>query len=147
MQAKLIRRGARSIPGVPIVYVKRSVMIIEPMSAPSESTREGVEKSKFRAGMQEERPSSLGKRKRKTGVTASGTKRAKGPNPLSIKRPKRRVNEGKMEEGKRKGQGETQFVGEDKGQDRAEPSARPRRRRRHHKSSGTGGDGHDVDDE
>src|SRR5215471_11906793 len=46
-----LRRGARAIPGVPIIYVKRSVMVLEPMSVPSEGVRVGLERGKFRTGV------------------------------------------------------------------------------------------------
>ncbi|KAJ6105515.1 hypothetical protein N7512_009032 [Penicillium capsulatum] len=97
-RAKSLRIRARSIPGVPIIYVKRSVMVLEPMSTPSEAIRDGVELSKLRAGLDAE--PSLGKRKREApaeGVAApekkkiSGLKKAKGPNPLSMKKSKKKA--------------------------------------------------------
>ncbi|KAJ5141167.1 uncharacterized protein N7443_010863 [Penicillium atrosanguineum] len=88
-RAKTLRVHARSIPGVPIIYVKRSVMVLEPMSTPSENIRDGVERGKFRAGLDDP---SLGKRKREDEaeplVKIPGLKKAKGPNPLSVKKAK-----------------------------------------------------------
>lgn len=102
-----LRERARMIPGVPIVYVKRSVMILEEMSAASERWIRRKEKEKLREGI-------LGKRKRVTdgledseteeqndmqrertrainGGTRRGMRKAKGPNPLSVKKKKVRM--------------------------------------------------------
>lgn len=94
-----IKQGARNIPGVPIIYVKRSVMILEPLSGPSERVRQGVEKGKLRAGVIST-ADATGKRKRDDGDEESENevkeekkkrKKAKGaggPNPLSVKKSK-----------------------------------------------------------
>ena len=96
-----VRERARMIPGVPIVYVKRSVMILEELSGASEAVRRRGEKDKFSEGL-------IGldrKRKRgegdgdsededlaledgNTGPKVRGAVRAKGPNPLSVKKKK-----------------------------------------------------------
>ncbi|KAK5678380.1 hypothetical protein LTS12_029410, partial [Elasticomyces elasticus] len=105
-RAKALRNHTRAIPGVPIVYVKRSVMVLEPLSTQSEGVRDGFEKGKFRAGLDD---SSLGKRKRDgadggaasapakdAGADAEKPKKkrkdktTKGPNPLSVRKPKKR---------------------------------------------------------
>lgn len=90
-RASALRGKARSIPGVPIVYVKRSVMILEPISAHSEKVRLGVEKNKFKTGLAST-DSAVGKRKRDEDEPKSerGVKRAKAPNPLSVRKPKKR---------------------------------------------------------
>ncbi|ETN42245.1 uncharacterized protein HMPREF1541_04186 [Cyphellophora europaea CBS 101466] len=107
-----LRERARLIPGVPIIYVKRSVMILEELSASSEATRRGDERAKFKEGLV--LPNA---RKRKRGETeddevedevlkqllkeeeeevqrptARGLGRAKGPNPLSVRKKKVRVS-------------------------------------------------------
>lgn len=96
-----IKHGARAIPGVPIIYVKRSVMILEPMSGPSESVRDGVEKVKLRSGVvstggvtgkrkrdgDEDAGEDEGKEEEKKKKKKKG-KGAGGPNPLSVKKPK-----------------------------------------------------------
>jgi U3 small nucleolar RNA-associated protein 23 len=84
-----LRRDARSIPGVPIIYVKRSVMVLEPMSGATENVREGFERGKLKTGV----TSLTGKRKRDEEDPAPKTakvKKVKGPNPLSVKKPKSR---------------------------------------------------------
>ncbi|KAL2369453.1 hypothetical protein BDBG_04522 [Blastomyces gilchristii SLH14081] len=91
-----LRKGARQIPGVPIIYVKRSVMVLEPLSNSSEGVREGVERGKLKTGITKVMP---GKRKRadseegededrSVATKEKKQKRVKGPNPLSVKKPK-----------------------------------------------------------
>lgn len=111
-RAAALRSGARSVPGVPIIYVKRSVMILEPLSTPSEKVRLGIERSKFKTGL-DAAISSIGggtKRKREDDehdentVTASkirGLKKAKAPNPLSVRKPKKREKQRPEHEGKK----------------------------------------------
>ena len=118
-----VRRYCREIKGVPLVFVKRSVMVMEPMAAGSVNAREGLEREKFRNGL---KTRGIGKRKRdedddnvptvgaeqgmRSTTETDGragkkkkTKGPKGPNPLSVKKPKRvRVSDEK-EETKREG--------------------------------------------
>ena len=95
-----LRERARMIPGVPIVYVKRSVMILEELSTASERVRRGEEKDKFREGL----VSNDRKRKRPDGEDDEFVRelmgeegqdaprrrqhRAKGPNPMSVRKKK-----------------------------------------------------------
>ncbi|EXJ74797.1 uncharacterized protein A1O5_01493 [Cladophialophora psammophila CBS 110553] len=100
-----VKDRARLIPGVPIVYVKRSVMILEEMSGVSERSVRSQEKEKFSQGL-----IGLSSRKRKRGEGEDesddgdddllpekqgpkirGMKKAKGPNPLSVKKRKVKV--------------------------------------------------------
>lgn len=106
-----VRRSMRQIPGVPLVYVNRSVMILEPMGAKTEAFREREERGKIRAGI---KGVVVGeKRKRDDDDVAEDTKDAaggergvvrdpkkkkarsgpKGPNPLSVKKAKPVVKE------------------------------------------------------
>ena len=111
-QEEEVRRYCRGVRGVPLVYVKRSVMIMEPMAEKSVHIREGLEKSKFRSGLRGRTPGPLGKRKREEddGDDSDTTdaevvqgvdhlaqfwvkkkkklRGIKGPNPLSIKKPR-----------------------------------------------------------
>lgn len=106
-----VRRYCRGIKGVPLVYVKRSVMIIEPMATSSVNAREGMEREKFRSGLKTRGTALVGKRKRdeddgdaivgegqEANANTGADKRAgkkkkvkgpKGPNPLSMKKPKK----------------------------------------------------------
>jgi U3 small nucleolar RNA-associated protein 23 len=107
-----VRAHMRRVAGVPLVYINRSVMIMEPMARATEDVREREEKSKFRAGLvSRQSRSMLGKRKRdqdgvaradsqpeeppvqpdQTSVTKRSRKRGpKEPNPLSVRKPKSR---------------------------------------------------------
>ncbi|KAJ5124063.1 uncharacterized protein N7515_007888 [Penicillium bovifimosum] len=99
-RSRALRSAARSIPGVPIIYVKRSVMVLEPLSSASEMVRDGHERGKFRAGLDVD--PMLGKRKRDgdgdedvSGAEEPKKKRGpkvKGPNPLSVKKPKKKTD-------------------------------------------------------
>ncbi|KAK5124120.1 hypothetical protein LTR85_001823 [Meristemomyces frigidus] len=60
-----VRQKMREIAGVPLVYINRSVMILEPMAARSEKVREADEKGKIRAGLTGGRPASSSALKRK----------------------------------------------------------------------------------
>lgn len=104
----------RKITGVPLIYVNRSVMIMEPMATQTEEFREAEEMGKVRAGLKGRRgaaPEQALKRKREDedededGETqadastqdteAAPKKRArkgpKGPNPLSVKKSKKQT--------------------------------------------------------
>ncbi|KHO00098.1 rRNA-processing protein UTP23 [Metarhizium album ARSEF 1941] len=117
-----LRRMLRGVRGVPLIYIKRSVMILEPMSDESVRLRAREERSKFRAGLKP----TIRKRKREErddgdeeddhgkpdgddgNVMASGegahptppskkkSKRPgpKEPNPLSIKKKAKKHTEG-----------------------------------------------------
>ncbi|PYI19256.1 hypothetical protein BO86DRAFT_388701 [Aspergillus japonicus CBS 114.51] len=161
-KSRELRQGARAIPGVPIVYVKRSVMVLEPMSGPSEDIRDGVEQGKFRAGLSEE---ARKKAEAKAAAAASGDtknnsgkkpgmKKAKGPNPLSMKKPKKRTAEGgaaatAAPQPKRKDAdadgtegGNAAEGGADADADAAAPKAK--RRRRHHNKGAKQEDGNEA---
>ncbi|KAJ4860535.1 fcf1 domain-containing protein [Trichoderma breve] len=87
-----VRRMLRGIRGVPLIYIKRSVMILEPMADQSVQIREREEKRKFRAELK----NTLGKRKREDKEERNGgeekkPKKNRGPkgvNPLSMKKKK-----------------------------------------------------------
>lgn len=108
-----VRSFCRDVRGVPLIYIKRSVMVMEKMGEKSMVVREGVEKTKFRSGLRARGTGNLGKRKRgDEGIegdadaadTASiaeddvraikkkKTKGPKGPNPLAVKRSKKATN-------------------------------------------------------
>ncbi|KAI9669325.1 MAG: hypothetical protein M1831_000361 [Alyxoria varia] len=46
-----VRSSMRSIPGVPLIYLKRSVMILEPMPTSTEEVAKQIEWSKFESGL------------------------------------------------------------------------------------------------
>lgn len=102
-----VRRALRAIPGVPLVYLKRSVIILEPISSATANLRDEQERSKFRAGLKRRRPArpiatddaeGLRSGAQVQGVDSSASRRkdsrkrrdAKEPNPLSRKKPKKK---------------------------------------------------------
>ena len=106
-----VRRYCRSIKGVPLIFVRRSVMVMEPMVGDSILQRDDMERSKLRSGLKKKGSCLLGKRKSASmemdGMQGSSkenidndqgdeqvrkkikVKGPKGPNPLAVKKPKR----------------------------------------------------------
>lgn len=101
-----VRKKMRKVRGVPLVYVNRSVMIMEPMSGATGDAREREEGAKFRSGLKGRVSSGVvtsgEKRKREEGVEEEAKdddvpkkkKKVfggpKGPNPLAVKRSKKK---------------------------------------------------------
>ena len=122
-----VRRDMRSILGVPLVYINRSVMIMEPMADATAGNREREEKLKFRDGLKRGSGSLKRKRDDEEGGKSVGdeertlkkSKQKKGPkepNPLSVKKKKPKVDgaslkavpkDSKKESGDGDGDGET----------------------------------------
>lgn len=149
-----VRKSLRQVLGVPLVYVSRSVMIMEPMAEATGDQRDKDEKSKFRDGIKGRVSGSIGmKRKRGDDAeeaeagkkdTAAGEQPAKkkkvyglpkGPNPLSVKKKKADKD---AEKKAKKPEGDKP-AGEGAGEDGAK-----RKRRRKHKgaaAAGAEGDG------
>ena len=150
-----VRAAMRRIPGVPLIYLNRSVMILEPMARITEDARERSEKGKFRAMLKDKRAGPDAS-KRKTasvatiGVTLEGTidgikpstaqdeatakkrKRGpKGPNPLSVKKPRKRVRDEALE-------------AQHQPADDASEAPRKRKRRRKHGPAGRGQEGQET---
>ncbi|KAF2739296.1 hypothetical protein EJ04DRAFT_573279 [Polyplosphaeria fusca] len=156
-QDRKLRAHLRQIPGVPLIYIHKSVVILEPMAAESQNFRETEEKAKFKAGIKGARNANAGqKRKREdedsadeavTGnvehspsdsrlqKTKKKQKGPKGPNPLSAKKSKKNAPPSATATPKlsrdRPPEAETS-IGED-----AESGKRKRRRK--HKPKGDGG--------
>ncbi|KAL2072496.1 hypothetical protein VTL71DRAFT_11839 [Oculimacula yallundae] len=148
-----VRKHMRGILGVPLVYINRSVMIMEPMAEASTDNREKEERIKFRAGLK--RGSGSLKRKREDGEEGEErndgvgeadipkkkkkAKGPKGPNPLAVKKAKKST-----EEGPRSSQKESKdsTAGESKleNQDGPEQGAK-RKRKRKPKSGAVDGGG------
>ncbi|CRG86661.1 rRNA-processing protein utp23 [Talaromyces islandicus] len=157
-KASALRSGARAVPGVPIIYVKRSVMVLEPLSVSSDRVRTGVEKSKFKSGVEAALDVVSGlKRKREDEgddeeeeeqLSASknrGLKRAKAPNPLSMKKPKSRGKQKPEDQGEKR-KPKSKQDGDAPNADTADGdgvSAVKQKRKRRHKSAKNGADGAD----
>lgn len=110
-QDQKVRSSMRNITGVPLIYVNRSVMVMEPMAAKTEDFRDAEEMGKVRAGLKGRRgaaPDANLKRKRsdedeeedaaedtpaadaEVAPKKKAKKGPKGPNPLSVKKSKKR---------------------------------------------------------
>ncbi|PNS20339.1 hypothetical protein CAC42_5789 [Sphaceloma murrayae] len=115
-QDAALRAKLRKVAGVPLVYVQRSVMVMEPMAQKSEEIKEGLEVEKIRAGVK--RGKAGGEKRKREGSEdveereevrdAQGAANAedpikkkrkrgpKAPNPLSVKKAKRE-DDGKVQ--------------------------------------------------
>ena len=149
-----VRKEMRGIMGVPLVYINRSVMIMEPMASASVETRERGEKSKFREGIKgRERGSGSLKRVREEDgegeVEEQKKKRKikgpKGPNPLSVKKPKKKPVEGNSakvspkKEKKEKEETKTGTAAQSQGEaDGSDPTVKRKRKRKHKSATGSG---------
>lgn len=109
-QEEEVRRWCRTVKGVPSIYVKRSVMVMEPMADASISVKDSLERGKLRDGLKTKGE----KRKRETseeedkdrgtegrGIIEGGGQKKKRksrgpkePNPLSVKKSKKGVAKG-----------------------------------------------------
>jgi len=108
---RTVRAKMRTIPGVPLIYIHKSIVLMEPMASATEQQRDREEKSKFKQGLKGQRNAGSESLKRKrdddeegtedksvAGHTTEGSKlptkkRPKGPkepNPLSMKKPKKK---------------------------------------------------------
>ncbi|KAI8719034.1 hypothetical protein NCS52_00683700 [Fusarium sp. LHS14.1] len=148
-QDQEVRRMLRGIRGVPLIYIKRSVMILEPMADESVQVRAREERSKFRAELK----NGLGKRKRededsddekdkaKAGdgeaLSAEEQKKkrkksygTKGPNPLAVQKSK------KKQEGQSR-----KPAGSEKKEDTQEAPAKRKRRRKNKAATSTADQG------
>lgn len=169
-QAPEIRRDLRAVPGVPLVYINRSVMIMEPMAPISAMKREREERGKFVVGIKDTRPKPVKRKREEGGEEKEGgeaeekkkkkRKGPKGPNPLSVKKRKKPEKpeaspEGEgvkhqEEAGVGAGRSKTKAEGDEQAQAQAQAEgdgevrakkAKRKRRRVGKSSSGDGGDG------
>ena len=157
-----VRRAMRAVRGVPLVYVSRSVMVMEPLSDATTLTREREERAKFRGGIIR----SGAKRKREEGdedgsEAGSGSegesgdgggggaggggedegkkkkkKRTygpKGPNPLSARKAKKEPQKAK------KGVPAPAAGSAPSNEESAEPKAKRKRRKKNKAGDGEGG--------
>lgn len=149
-----VRKHMRGIMGTPLVYINKSVMIMEPMSGATAENRTREEREKFRHGLKG-RTSRILKRKReeednegsqRDGEGEDGEvkkKRRRGPkepNPLSVKKPKKKTDGDGSKATAREERGEKgsgPLAVSDSVERGIEPSRKRRRRRKHN----TGGDG------
>lgn len=81
-QKPKLRQKFRQIPGVPLIYLNRSVIIMEPMSKATQTMRSDIEQSKLVRGLNDAHTDEPETGPRKP-------KKVKGPNPLSVKKRQR----------------------------------------------------------
>jgi U3 small nucleolar RNA-associated protein 23 len=148
-----VRKHMRTIMGTPLVYINRSVMIMEPMAGATAENREREERGKFRAGLKRGTPRGNLKRKReddddegKEQAEGRGEDRAvvkkkklakgpKGPNPLAVKKSKKKAEGEGVTTSAKPTDSKKDYEAEESnpGQIKAEAG---RKRKRKHKSRG-----------
>ncbi|XP_014556314.1 hypothetical protein COCVIDRAFT_26847 [Bipolaris victoriae FI3] len=153
------RAKMRTIAGVPIIYLAKSVVLMESMAEITEQHREREEKSKFKLGLKGQRkPDAPLKRKREDeGQDGDGSrsieeqstgdakpkpkkrKGPKGPNPLSVKKPKKEKTAAQSSATKKTRPSKLNVTEGGSRGNEGEDSA-PRKRRRKHKPKAEGGD-------
>lgn len=91
-QAIDIRRKLRQVPGVPLVYMNRAVMVMEPLSTASESINTRTEEEKLFKGLNDPKYAGIAHDEEDNDpeekVVQKKRKGPKQPNPLSIKKKK-----------------------------------------------------------
>ncbi|KAK3675657.1 hypothetical protein LTR78_004298 [Recurvomyces mirabilis] len=60
-----VRQRLRKVAGVPLIYINKSVMILEPMAIKSENVRDAEERAKIRAGLKGRRGAITGEKRRR----------------------------------------------------------------------------------
>jgi U3 small nucleolar RNA-associated protein 23 len=102
-QDQEVRAHMRTIAGLPLVYISKSVMLLEPMNTQTAEQRSALERSKFRLGLKGQRNPEVGQKRKREGDAEGADasiensagdkpqkkKRQKGPkqpNPLSMKK-------------------------------------------------------------
>lgn len=152
-QEQEVRKHMRGVLGVPLIYINRSVMIMEPMAGATSENRDREERGKFRAGLK--RGSGSLKRKREDNDNEEGedegaghaeagkprkkaVKGPKGPNPLSVKKPKKKSTEGG--DATRRDGVTMEAPGEVSAEQGDVDSGVKRKRRRKHKSGANNGE-------
>ncbi|KAF1942636.1 hypothetical protein EJ02DRAFT_454142 [Clathrospora elynae] len=162
-----VRAHMRRIAGVPLIYISKSVVLLEPMADASEQQREREEKSKFKLGLKGQRKPDAGQKRKRDDKAEDGEgdqsvvdqatgeakplkkKRTgpKAPNPLSVKKPKTDKTPAKPSAPKKAkdpnadgaGPSTTAATG-DSAEKEEGGGAAPRKRKRKHKSKADGGD-------
>lgn len=152
-QDQEVRKLMRGIAGVPLIYINRSVMIMEPMASVTADIRQREEKIKFREGLKRG-SGSVGMKRKREDEDEDGAAREndtvgedgkekekkkkkqrgpKGPNPLSVKKSKKKAgaeSEPKDEQNNATTESKT---------DDSEPGAKRKRRRKHKGSANAEG--------
>ncbi|RLV83040.1 rRNA-processing protein UTP23 [Meyerozyma sp. JA9] len=80
-----LRKKLRQVPGTPLVYMNRSVMVMEPLSKKSAQISESLETSKLTGGLNDAKNAGIVPKDVPEGKKRKGPK---APNPLSVKKKK-----------------------------------------------------------
>lgn len=156
-QKDKLRNRLRRIPAVPMLYLSRSVMVMEPMSQITERARAMIEQNKLNQGLNDpqlkkktasndaENSDSDGDKEEEEEIKRPKPKPKAGPkqpNPLSIKKKKKTATGGapqqqKLPETTTAGEGENGVTGE---------GGKKKRRRRTHGGSKNNGDEKDHEE-
>lgn len=119
-----LRKLLRKTPGVPLVYMNRSVMVMEPLSDASGQYSVRFENKKLTAGLNDSRNGKEPKEHRQPKEVTEASKEApqpkkrrgaSEPNPLSIKRRKQEAEEPKEGKAKRRRKHKSAKEGEEEG--------------------------------
>ncbi|KAI9887066.1 MAG: hypothetical protein M1823_001138 [Watsoniomyces obsoletus] len=97
-QSPEVRAFLRTIPGVPLIYIHRSVTIMEPMASVTEDVRDRDERRKFRSTLRDKTASGSLKRKRVDEVEGRSAEDALGGVPSAEKVEDRETGQGKGNE-------------------------------------------------
>lgn len=93
-----LRWSLRKIPGIPLIYMNRSVMVMEPLSKASAQVSRRLEKGKLSAGLNDVKvglkvPEKINNEPESDVTQKTKRKKGpKGPNPLSVKKKKTNDN-------------------------------------------------------
>lgn len=137
-----VRKAMRGVLGVPLVYINRSVMIMEPMAGATVQIREREEAGKFRDGLKrgaggvkrKREEDGEGKEEEVPPKKKKSVKGVKGPNPLAVKKSKKKVDGEEAEVGTKKTTTTSSIEAQADGEGRTK-----RKRKRKPKSSGGAG--------
>lgn len=86
-----LRKRLRKIPGVPLIFLNRSVMVMEPLSEASDKHSQEVENAKLTKGLNDVKNAGYINKEDEAGADEQPKKKRKGPkepNPLSMKKKK-----------------------------------------------------------
>lgn len=87
-----LRKKLRKVPGVPMIFMNRAVMVMEPLSDASKNYANRIEKAKLTGGLNDAKyGKEIVKKEKDTAEPVVKSKKRKGPsgpNPLSVKKRK-----------------------------------------------------------
>ncbi|TPX36310.1 hypothetical protein SmJEL517_g01649 [Synchytrium microbalum] len=117
-QDKSLRSRLRNVPGIPLVYFNKGVMILEPASAATDGRAQEMERSKMLmlpAGTTPTAATTPKKEPRAINPLHPHRRKTKGPNPLSVKKKAKRAPDGTVvsKTGRKIGSGEGLVEAED----------------------------------